>query len=177
MWCSPGWLPPEPPWLARGTHVTERQAGEEKDMAAKLIAGDSSGEVGGATTFNTTVRIYWCPQLRLVLRLQGWQRAMAAHGHGMAGSGEVMASRPYWPALRASVAHAAASAKERRYNKGARTAGRVEQQRRRGPMRRWRGKTGDFILTKAKLKRWNGGGGRGEHDEVTDELGNAFSRW
>ena len=39
-------------------------------MAVKLIAGDSSGEVGGATTFNTTVRIYWCPQLKLVLQLQ-----------------------------------------------------------------------------------------------------------
>ena len=37
----------------------------------KLIASNSSGEVGGATTFNTTVRIYWCPQLKLVLRLQG----------------------------------------------------------------------------------------------------------
>ena len=51
--------------------MTEKQAGEEKETAAKLIAGDSSGEVGGATTFNTIVRIYWCPQLKLVLQLQG----------------------------------------------------------------------------------------------------------
>ena len=51
--------------------MTEKQAGEEKETAAKLIAGDSSGEAGGATTFNTMVRIYWCPQLKLVLRLQG----------------------------------------------------------------------------------------------------------
>ena len=51
--------------------MTEKQAGEEKETAAKLIAGDSSGEAGGATTFSTTVRIYWCPQLKLVLWLQG----------------------------------------------------------------------------------------------------------
>ena len=49
--------------------MTEKQAGEEKEPAVKLIAGDSSGEVGGATTFNTTVRIYCYPQLKLVLRL------------------------------------------------------------------------------------------------------------
>jgi len=57
--------------MIAGARVTEKQAGEEKETAAKLIAGDSSGEVGGATTFNTTVRIYWCPQLKLVLWLQG----------------------------------------------------------------------------------------------------------
>ena len=64
-------LLPESQLLIAENRVTERQVGEEKETAAKLIAGDSSGEVGGATTFNTTVRIYWCPQLKLVLWLQG----------------------------------------------------------------------------------------------------------
>ena len=35
----------------------------------------------------------------------------------------------------------------------------------------------DFALTKAQLDRQWGGGGRGDHGEATDELGNAFSRW
>ena len=46
--------------------MTERQAGEEKDTAAKLIAGDSSGEVSGAMAVNSLVRIYWCPLLKLL---------------------------------------------------------------------------------------------------------------
>ena len=36
---------------------------------------------------------------------------------------------------------------------------------------------GDFTLTEAQLDRRWGGGGRGDHCEATDELGNAFSRW
>jgi len=51
--------------------VTEKQAGVEKETAAKLIAGESSGEASGVAMFSTTVHIYWCPQLKLVLRLQG----------------------------------------------------------------------------------------------------------
>ena len=36
---------------------------------------------------------------------------------------------------------------------------------------------GDFALTKAQLdQRW-GGGGRGDHGEATDGLGNSFSQW
>jgi len=35
----------------------------------------------------------------------------------------------------------------------------------------------DFTLTTAQLDRRWGGGGRGDHCEATDELGNAFSRW
>jgi len=35
----------------------------------------------------------------------------------------------------------------------------------------------DFALTTAQLDRRWGGGGRGDHCEATDELGNAFSRW
>ena len=54
---QPSRLPPEPQRLARGTHVTERQVGEENRAAAKLIAGDSSGEPDGATVFTTSVRI------------------------------------------------------------------------------------------------------------------------
>ena len=85
---NPSWLLPEPQQLAHGTHVTERQAGEEKDTAAKLIAGDSSGEVSGATAVNSLVRIYWCPQLKLLARLPGLAMSTAAHGRSMAGSGE-----------------------------------------------------------------------------------------
>ena len=73
--------------------MTEKQAGEEKETAAKLVAGGSSGEVSSATVVTSPVRIYWCPQLKLVLRLQATAMTMAAHGHGMAGSGEAMASR------------------------------------------------------------------------------------
>ena len=36
---------------------------------------------------------------------------------------------------------------------------------------------GDSALTKAQMDRRWGGGGRGDHCEATDELGNAFSRW
>ena len=36
------------------------------------------------------------------------------------------------------------------------------------------GKNGDFILTKAKLARRWGGGGRGKHGEALGELGDAF---
>ena len=36
---------------------------------------------------------------------------------------------------------------------------------------------GDFALTKAQLDRRWGGGGRGDHCEATDELGNALSQW
>ena len=35
---------------------------------------------------------------------------------------------------------------------------------------------GDSALTKAQMDRRWGGGGRGDHCEATDELGNAFSR-
>ena len=34
-----------------------------------------------------------------------------------------------------------------------------------------------FVLTETRLTRLHGGGGRGDHCEATDELGNAFSRW
>ena len=39
------------------------------------------------------------------------------------------------------------------------------------------GKNGEYALTEARLTRVNGEGGRGEYGEVTDERGNAFSRW
>ena len=34
-----------------------------------------------------------------------------------------------------------------------------------------------LALTKARLTRLNGGGGRGDHGEAVDELGNAFLQW
>ena len=91
MRISPSWLPPEPQRLARGTHVIERQAGEEKDTAVKLIASDSSSEVSGATAVNSLVRIYWCPQLKLLAWLPGLATSTAAHGRDMAGFGEMTA--------------------------------------------------------------------------------------
>ena len=36
---------------------------------------------------------------------------------------------------------------------------------------------GDSALTKAQMDRRWGGGGRGDHGEATDGLGNSFSRW
>ena len=83
--------------------MTERQAGEEKDTAAKLIASDSSDEVSGATTVNSLVRIYWCPQLKLLARLPGLAMSTAAHGCGMAGSGKMTALRLERETLRASA--------------------------------------------------------------------------
>ena len=43
--------------LTSGTRATERQTGEEKETAAQLVAGGSSGEVRGATKFALPVRI------------------------------------------------------------------------------------------------------------------------
>ena len=93
--------------------MTERQAGEEKDTAAKLIAGDSSGEVSGATAVNSLVRIYWCPQSKLLARLPGLATSTAAHDRGMAGSGEMTTSQPLMVTLRASVALLGPSARKR----------------------------------------------------------------
>ena len=50
-------LPPSARRLTCGTRATERQTGEEKETAAQLVAGGSSGEVSGATTFTLPVRI------------------------------------------------------------------------------------------------------------------------
>ena len=36
---------------------------------------------------------------------------------------------------------------------------------------------GDSALTKAQMDRRWGGGGRGDHGEATDGLGNSFSQW
>ena len=40
-------LPPQPRRLTAGSRVTARQAGEEKETAAKLVAGSFSGEGKG----------------------------------------------------------------------------------------------------------------------------------
>ena len=64
---------------------------------------------------------------------------MAAHGHGMAGSGETTAPRLKRVTLRASVACTRPSSRQRRDGKGARIAGRMERHLRRGqPWRRWK---------------------------------------
>ena len=52
---------------------------------------------------------------------------MAAHGHGMADSGETTAPRLERVTLRASVASTGPSARQRRDGKGMRIAGRVER--------------------------------------------------
>ena len=52
---GPSLLPPEPLRLTRGTHVTERQAGERRKMTAQLAAGGFSGEGNDATVFTTSV--------------------------------------------------------------------------------------------------------------------------
>ena len=91
---------------------------------------------------------------------------MAAHSHGMAGSGEATASWPYRLTLRASVASTAPSARERRDGKDARIAGRVERHLRRGqPWRRWK-KTAIPPLPKLK---WTDGGVE-EIEEITARL-------
>ena len=93
--------------------MTERQAGEEKETAAKLIDGDSSGEVSSATVVNSLVRIYWCPQLKLLALLPGLATSTAAHGRGMACSGETTALWLEWVILRASAALLGPSARKR----------------------------------------------------------------
>ena len=102
---------------------------------------------------------------------------MAAHGRGMAGSGETTASQPLMVTLRASAALLGPSARERRgweghgggWPRGATAPTRsamaaVEE-------------NDAFVLTKTRLTRLHGGDGKGDHGEATDELGNAFSRW
>ena len=49
-------LPPQPRRLTAGSRVTARQAGEEKETAVKLVAGDFSGETIDATVFASLVR-------------------------------------------------------------------------------------------------------------------------
>ena len=44
-------LPPQPRRLTAGSRVTARQAGEAKETAAKLVAGDFSGESNSANSF------------------------------------------------------------------------------------------------------------------------------
>ena len=54
--------------------------------------------------------------------------AMAAFGHGMAGSDDATTSQPDKATLRASAALLEPSARQRRDGKGARTTGRMERQ-------------------------------------------------
>ena len=77
---------------------------------------------------------------------RGVVTSTAAHGHGRAGSDDATTSQPDKATLRASAALLEPSARQRRDGKGARTAGRVERQLRRGqPWRRWK-KTDDSPL-------------------------------
>ena len=57
--------------------------------------------------------------------------ATAALGHGTAGPGEVKASRPYWPTLRASVEITESSARGRKGWKGLEQHGHACARRRR----------------------------------------------
>ena len=49
-------LPPQPRRLTRGAHASARETGEKNRAAAKLIAGDLSGETIDATVFALLVR-------------------------------------------------------------------------------------------------------------------------
>ena len=49
-------LPPQPQRLTRGARVSARETGEKNRAAAKLIAGDLSGETIDATVFALVVR-------------------------------------------------------------------------------------------------------------------------
>ena len=77
--------------------------------------------------------------MQLMTHLEGVAMATVALGHGMASSDDATASQPDKATLRASAALLEPSVRQRRDGKGARTAGHVEQQRRRGqPWRRWK---------------------------------------
>jgi len=49
-------LPPQPRRLTRGARASARETGEKNRAAAKLIAGDLSGETIDATVFALLVR-------------------------------------------------------------------------------------------------------------------------
>ena len=49
-------LPPQPRRLMRGARASARETGEKNRAAAKLIAGDLSGETIDATVFALLVR-------------------------------------------------------------------------------------------------------------------------
>ena len=55
---SPHRLPPASATYT-GSHGSAREQGRKKRAAAKLVAGDSSGEASGATAFTSPVCIYW----------------------------------------------------------------------------------------------------------------------
>ena len=66
------------------------------------------------------------------------------------------------------------SASQRRDGNGARRAGHMERQLRRGPAKAAVGENGEYALTEAQSTRLNGGGDRGEHGEALGERSNAF---
>ena len=49
-------LPPQPRRLTRGARASARETGEKNRAAAKLIAGDLSGETIDATVFTLLMR-------------------------------------------------------------------------------------------------------------------------
>ena len=103
--------------------------------------------------------------------------ATAVLGHGTAGSDDATASQPDKATLRASAAILEPSARQRRDGNGARRAGRVERHLwREQPRRRWK-ENRRLALTEARLTRWWGGEGRGDHGEATGRRGNVFLRW
>ena len=102
---------------------------------------------------------------------------MAAHDHGLAGSGEVRPRRTRLSSVRASgVRYQANQAKRRGWEGlggswpcGAPTPARSHHG--------GGGGNGEYALTKPQSTRLRGGGGGEEHDEAMDELADAFLQW
>ena len=102
---------------------------------------------------------------------------MAAHGHGLAGSGEARPRRVRLSSGRASGVHYQANQAQRRGWEGhggswPRGAPTPVRSRHGGG-----GGNGEYALTKPQTTRMRGGGGGEEHDEATNELADAFLRW
>ena len=103
--------------------------------------------------------------------------AMAAHGRGLASSGEVRPCRARLSSVRASRGRYHANQAKRRGSEGLggswpRGAPTPVRSRHGGG-----GGNGECALTKTQSTRLRGGGDRGEHGEAMDELADVFLRW
>jgi len=102
---------------------------------------------------------------------------MAAHGHGLAGSGEVRPRRARLSSVRASGVHYQANRTQRRgwegcggsWPRGAPTPARARHG--------GGGGNGEYALTKPQTTRLRGGRGGEKHDAAKDELADAFLQW
>ena len=102
---------------------------------------------------------------------------MAAHGHGLAGSGEARPRRARLGSVRAFGVHYQPKQARKRgwegrggsWPRGAPTPARSRHG--------GGGRNGEYALTKPQTTRLKGGGGRGDHGEARGKMADAFLQW